>query len=353
MDLESVAAELCVLPPAEFVARRTELAKAARAGAGAGGPAGAGAGSAAGGGDRAAGREQAEAIRRLVKPSAAAWAVNLLATRQPGEFETVAALGARVRAASERGEAGALAELSAERRSTLGRATAAALQLAEQVLSLPGAGPDGGPPAPQQKLSPAVGNDIEQTMQAVLADPAAAAAARTGRLVRPLAATGLEAVDLDGAVSGPFTPPERGADCAEGADPSDEAGARGVVVSRTGSPRRAADDPDVPRDTRASQARAAAEAEEAAAALEAVDRQLDELRELRDRARERSDALSDEIDGIAARLADLEEELSERRAERSELDDRRDETDRELGRLDQQREKAARRASSTARAAGR
>lgn len=360
MDLERVAGELSVVPPGEFVARRGELAKAGRDEAtNAASTAGASAAEA-----KAAGRGLADAIKKLTKPSAAAWAVNLLATRRPGELDTVAALGAKFREATAGGDAATLTSLSAERRTTLRRATDAALELAEQALATPVvAVEDDGSVPEAPKLSPAVQTDVEQTLQAVLADPAAEAAVRTGRLVRALASNGVEAVDLTDAVSGPFTPPEPADDDPDddtdtdtGADTHTEADTSRPTKSspgRSSTAKRAHEGSrSETKQGRAPDAAARA-AREASDALAEVDRQLDELRELRRRAREQSDALSEQIEGLEAQLADLSSELDDRRSDREELEDRLDETDRQFGKLDRQRDRAARLAETTARAAKR
>ena len=51
-------------------------------------------------------------------------------------------------------------------------------------------------------VSPATRDDIEKTINAAVMDAGAAAAVMTGRLVRPLEATGFDAVDLTDAVGG-------------------------------------------------------------------------------------------------------------------------------------------------------
>ncbi|MFV0138119.1 hypothetical protein ACLGIH_34035 [Streptomyces sp. HMX87] len=64
MDLETVSDELYGLRPGDFTAARNERAKAARS---------------------AGDRELAEQIRRLRRPTLAAWAGNLLVRQQPDE----------------------------------------------------------------------------------------------------------------------------------------------------------------------------------------------------------------------------------------------------------------------------
>src|SRR5690606_15251117 len=54
-----------------------------------------------------------------------------------------------------------------------------------------------------QKVSAAAIADVEQTLQAAMADPQAPDAVLSGRLVRALASNGIEPVDTDGAVAEP------------------------------------------------------------------------------------------------------------------------------------------------------
>ncbi|RFA20054.1 hypothetical protein [Subtercola boreus] len=324
MDLETAAAELSVLPPAEFVGRRGDLSKEAKA---------------------AGDRQLAADIKRLTKPSVAAWAVNLLATRQSGALEKVVALGAVIRDAADGDEPGALAELATRRRAVLRETTDAALDLARQAQAAGG------------QLPAAVSADVEQTLQAVLADPGAQAAARTGRLVRALASNGMEAVDLDGAVAGPFEAP--------GLNEPDDTDVDGDVDGDVDDDDAVPPRPAKPRSGKASSERAPHDvgrrvddgarraARDARHALDLIETQLSRLTELRHLARDESESLADEIDDLEARLTELTTTLGDRRSKLTELEGRLDETDLEYGRLDRQREKAARLAETTARAASR
>lgn len=96
-------------------------------------------------------------------------------------------LGADLRQAQEDADRDRLRELTAERRTLLPDVARAAAARAEEA---------------GQHVSDAVLEELQQTLQAALASPAAAAAIRTGRLVRALDADGLDPVDLDDAVAG-------------------------------------------------------------------------------------------------------------------------------------------------------
>ena len=166
-QLADVAAALYMLPLEEFVTARTAAAKAAAADSG---------------------RAGADDVRALPKPSAAAWAVNMLAVHRPGPLRELAELGVLMRSAQEDLDAGALRSLAQERRQLLNRAMDAARTVAE----------DHG-----RKLSGAVATEVEQTLRAATVDEGAATAVRSGRLLRVLSADGVDRVDLSGAVAVP------------------------------------------------------------------------------------------------------------------------------------------------------
>ena len=163
-DLASVAAELYALLPTEFTAARNDRAKGET------------------------GRLAAD-IKALPKPSAAAWATNLLARERPDEVAQLFALGDALRDAQDTLDRATLTKLGSQRRTLIGA-------LAKQAGSLAA---DAGHPVNAAALI-----DIERTLQAGMSDAAAAAAVTSARLVRALTGDGLEAVDLDDAVAGPL-----------------------------------------------------------------------------------------------------------------------------------------------------
>ncbi len=159
--------ELYGLDAAEFVAARDGRAREAR-----------------GDGDRAL----ADQIKRLKRPSAAAWVVNILVRQRPREIERLLSFGQSFRDAQ--------ANLVGEELRRLGRQR-------HQVLSALGqearrlAGERG------QSVSQAVQRDVESTLDAALTDQTAADAVRSGRLLRPLSHAGMGPVDLSGATAAP------------------------------------------------------------------------------------------------------------------------------------------------------
>ena len=142
--VDEATRRLYAAPPEEFMARRTELAKRARAD-----------------GDPAA----ATRIEKLRKPTVGAWLVNALALGDPSVAERLTELGDRLRAAQDRLDAGQLRELTTERRNLVG-------ELTRQAFARAG-----------RKEPPAgLRDEVTGTLDAAIADPEIAD--RLGRLQR-------------------------------------------------------------------------------------------------------------------------------------------------------------------------
>jgi len=166
-ELSSIAAELYELPPTEFTAARNERAKREST-------------------------QLAKEVRALPKPSAAAWAVDLLVRERGEQVAQLFALGDALREAQTDLDRTTLTKLGSERRTLIAA-------LAKQAASLAA---DAG-----HAVNAAAVVDIERTLQAGMTDAAAAAAVTSKRLVRALAGDGLETVDLGGAVAGALPEP--------------------------------------------------------------------------------------------------------------------------------------------------
>lgn len=165
MDLDEVADELYGLEPGDFVPRRDERVSDLR---------------------RAGERDLATAVKALRRPTAAASVVNRLARQRPDEVGRLVELGARMRDAQ--------ASLAGDELRALGRQRQQlVVALGREAARL--AAESGHP------VSDAVEREVESTLDAALADPAAGAAVLTGRLLRALEHRGLE-VDLEGALAG-------------------------------------------------------------------------------------------------------------------------------------------------------
>jgi hypothetical protein len=262
--LASIADPLYALAPAEFTAARNLAAREVK---------------------DSADLELAARVQELKKPSPAAWAVNILARERADELEQLADLGATMREAQEDLDREQLAELTRQRRALVTALAREASGLAT---------------AARHNLTATVIEEVAKTLQAALNDPAAAAAVRSGRLVRALEATGIEPVDLADAVAAPS----------------------GSMVS---APRPAAERKAV-RDLAAVRAAKEAEkkADEADLELRGIERRMSDVETRRAR--------------LESRLADLEEQVSA-------VEDEVRESDRDLRSLGRDRDRAARRSA--------
>jgi hypothetical protein len=144
--VEVVLDELYTTPPADFVARREEMAAAAKA---------------------AGHAEDARRIHAARRPTLAAWAANLLLRSQPQESRQFLELGQALREAYRTLDAAEINELSEQRRRIVATLSRQAAQLAQ------GAG---------HGLSESARQGVENTLRAVLTDPDAADRWAGGRL---------------------------------------------------------------------------------------------------------------------------------------------------------------------------
>jgi hypothetical protein len=156
--LREVAEELYGLRPEEFTGARTAAEKEAR-----------------GAGDR----ELAAAVKALRRPAVAAWVVNLLGRRNAELLTQVVSLGDSLRQAQAQLQGDELRELTRQRRRLVAAVTAEARSLAESE---------------GQRLSDAVVRQVEETLQAAMADPRAAEAVLSGLLAQPVTSTGVESL---------------------------------------------------------------------------------------------------------------------------------------------------------------
>ncbi len=152
-ELDDIVRELYVLPPADFVTARNELARQARA---------------------AGSREVADRLQQLRRPTRSAWLVNLLASDSRA-MQRLSALGRELRDAQTGLARTELRNLAEQRRhliaDLLDRAKAHAAEVG-------------------LRLTPTVLSEVEATLQAALVDLAGALTIRNGRLVRPLSYSG-------------------------------------------------------------------------------------------------------------------------------------------------------------------
>lgn len=134
------------------------------------------------------GTDVGAAVKKLRKPSTAAWVVNLLVRHETEQVDQVLAVGAALREAQAAMSADELRTLTKQRR----QLTAAVATQARAVARERGL-----------RVTEAVAEQVQATLTAAMVDEGCAKAVRSGLLVTALAATGVDAVDLTGAVALP------------------------------------------------------------------------------------------------------------------------------------------------------
>ncbi len=246
VTLASIADELYALAPAEFTAARNAKVRDVKDD-----------------GDK----ELATRVQELRKPSPAAWGVNLLARHRAAELEQLAQLGASMREAQAELDRAELGELTRQRRQVVAALAKQASALASES---------------HHNLTAAVVEEVAQTLQAALGDPAAAAAVRSGRLTRPLEAVGFEDVDLTDAVAAPD-------------------------ASMVSAPRAESRKAPV-RDLAAVRAAKEAEkrADEADAEVKRLDRRIEQVEDGRDRLETKLAELEDHVRAIEEEIRDAD-----------------------------------------------
>jgi hypothetical protein len=134
------------------------------------------------------GSELAAAVKKLKKPSVAAWVVNQLVRHETEQVDQVLAMGEALRAAQAGLKGEELRALTRQRR----QLTAAVTTRARGVASGLGV-----------KVTPAVADQVEATLTAAMVDEECARAVRSGLLVAALTSTGIGEADVAGAVATP------------------------------------------------------------------------------------------------------------------------------------------------------
>lgn len=269
--LAGIADELYGIPPTDFIAARDARAH-----------------------DESGDRTLVAQIKTLRRPAPAAWVTNLLVRERREEIEELLGLGAELRAAQASLDRAEITRMSKERRAIVLALARAGGELAAQA---------------GHRVAPAVLDAVAATLDAGLADPEAADAIRTGRLLRPLETIGFEPVELAAAVAAP------------------EAGTRAAEKRLTPSrPKlRAVDDTDAElarARTRADAAIARAEhdAEQTATELEELDDRLRAARKALVAAEREAESLERRRDTASESHHKARAAVDTARAKRRELD---------------------------------
>jgi len=173
LDLDTVADELYGLLPGAFTSTRDARAKEIRQS-----------------GDAAL----AAAIKGLKRPTSSAWLVNLLVRRRAEQVEELLDLGSAMREAQAQFAGDEIRRLSQQRRQIVRALSRAAGALARDI---------------GQPISDQAERELETTLDAAIADPAAAEAVGSGRLTAALSPSAIGSLDLAGAMESLPEKPEK------------------------------------------------------------------------------------------------------------------------------------------------
>ena len=228
-------------------------------------------------------------VKALRKPVLSAWVVNLLVRHETEQVDQVLQVGEALRSAAEGMDAAQLRELTKQRR----QLTAAVTTRARAVARERGV-----------KVTEAVAEQVEATLTAAMLDAGAAAAVRSGLLVTPLAATGVDAVDAASAVALPE--------------------ALGFAAAPVSRELHVVPDLDPGAAERARREEALREAEEALA-----------------EARDEHDEAEAEVKALEARSLQVAAELEEARRRVAELEERAEQVDDDLAEAEETRDATA------------
>jgi hypothetical protein len=260
-DLLEIADDLYALPLADFTPARDAKAKELK------------------------GDDLAQPVKRLKKPSTAAWVVNLLVRREQAQVDQVLSVGEALREAQASMSGDELRALTKQRRQLTAAVTTQARRLAaEEGL----------------KVTQAVADQVEATLTAAMIDEDCGKAVRSGLLVAALATTGVDEVELAASVAVPEALgfEARARDAATSAPPDLH------VVP----------DPDADQKAR-----------------DAAQERLDAADETLEEAQAAYDGANAEVEKLEARSMQVQAEIDELKRKLAELEETYEEIDAELG----------------------
>jgi hypothetical protein len=277
VDVDEVADELYEVPPEEFIALRTERQDQAKAE-----------------GDKAL----VKAIGSLPKPSAAAWACNLLVRAQRPEIEGLVELGGLLREAQENLAGDQLRALSSQRSQLISALTRQAAALAR------GRG---------RPVSSSVADQVEETLRAAMADPEAGEALLSGRLTSSMSYSGMGTTVARPDLRLVRPPAPERAPAAPRSAPAKTAAKPSADERRRAREREQAD------ARRAAEEQRKRELAEARAAAEEATALADEARAAAEDERERFEELERRRTSLEARIGELADELAHAEGEVAEV----------------------------------
>ena len=220
-------------------------------------------------------------VKKLKKPSVAAWAVNLLVRRETEQIDTVLELAESLRAAAEALDGEELRALTRQRRQLTSALATTARSLAR----------DAG-----VRLTEPVVEQVEGMLNAAMLDPVAAEVIRTGRVVAAFTSTGLSELDVASVVALPDALDVRAVPVEDDA----AGGESGAPVSLHVVP-----------DDGAKRAAAEEALEEAAGQVDEAEGELAEVEQSIESLNARRLQLQGEADELRRRLAAIEEDVDQ------------------------------------------
>jgi hypothetical protein len=279
VDLDEVADELYEVPPEEFIVLRTTRQDEAKAE-----------------GDKPLAKE----IGSLPKPSAAAWACNVLVRSHREEIEGLVELGGLLREAQENLVGDELRALSSQRAKLVSALTRQAAALARER---------------GRPITSSVADQVEETLRAAMADPEAGEALLSGRLTSSMSYSGMGTT-----VSRPdlrlVRPVERAP--SQPAKPS-KATPANTPAKASADERRRARDREQEEARRAAEEKRRRELAEARQAADEATAAADEAQAAAEDERQRFDELDGRRASLDARVAELADELARAEGEVAEV----------------------------------
>lgn len=133
-------------------------------------------------------RALAAQVKRLRRPSVAAWAINLLVRRESDQIDSVLGLADSLRAAAEALDGDELRSLTRQRRQLTTALASNARSLARES---------------GVRLTGPVVEEVEGVLNAAMLDPVSAQVVRTGRVLRAFTSTGVCELDVASVVALP------------------------------------------------------------------------------------------------------------------------------------------------------
>jgi hypothetical protein len=264
--LDAVSAELYAGAPADFVARRDELAKQARVD-----------------GDR----ELATAIKALRRPTVGAWYLNVAAAAGLTSLREFLDLGRELRETQAAGDFAALRDLAARRGSLVTRVLR---DLTAHLAHV-------GIPTTSSGLE-----EVRTTLGAALADPSVDEQVRAGRVYRPHSYSGFGEVEMA------ITPPAAGTPSPAKASPKKDASAAREQLSTARRELAAAERERAAIESRSKEAGAAVRA--ARKRFEALESELDRARDALARAEEAAKGLKAQAEALTTTIEQAHKALA-------------------------------------------